>query len=94
MTTLKLIKIIGNAIALSSFAISNVAADTAHVNLVGCLASVQVQCYGNGEVNCTPEEYQEGLGWCDQYYPIAMPTVGPTNLKATPTRTPKFGKTR
>ncbi len=90
MTTLKLIKIIGGAVALSSFAISNAAADTNHTTKIGCYASVQTQCYGNGEVNCDDDEYQEGLGWCDEYYSIALPTGGATNLKATPTRTQKF----
>jgi hypothetical protein len=94
MTTFTLIKTLGSAIVLSSFALSNAAADTEHTTKVACYASVQTQCYGNGESNCTDGEYQEGLGWCDQYYEIAVPKGGATNLKAAPARTLKFGNSR
>lgn len=76
----------GAALAFAGLAVSGAVADTSHTTKVACYASVQTQCYGNGETNCTEEEYQEGLGWCDQYYEIALPDPQGvvTDVKATP----------
>ena len=94
MKTFSLIQMIGGAIALSSFAMSPATADTAHTTKVACYASVQTQCYGNGQNNCTSGEYQEGLGWCDQYYPSAASQGASTQIKANRPRMPQFGTTR
>jgi len=90
-------RIFAVAFAFAGLTASGAVADTEHTTQVACYASVQTQCYGNGETNCTEEEYQEGLGWCDQYYEIALPGRQPvaTDLKATPKSTPLvIGKTR
>lgn len=94
MKTLSLIKLIGGAITLSSLAMAQAHADTVHTTKVACYASVQTQCYGNGQNNCTSGEYQEGLGWCDQYYPSASSQGASTQIQANAQRMPKFGKTR
>lgn len=97
MTMHTFIRNIAAAAAFTGFAMSGAAADTEHTTQIACYASVQTQCYGNGETNCTEDEYQEGLGWCDQYYEIALPDPRgvATDLKATPASAPqKLQKTR
>ena len=46
-----------------------VAAETAHSDAISCYAYVHSQCYGNGENNCSQEDYEWGLDQCDGYYP-------------------------
>lgn len=92
---IKLVKIVGTATILSGFVMSTAVAingNSGHFDRFSCYASQQVSCYGNGEVNCTEEEYNMGLDWCDQSYPSAEIDTqrDPSNLKATVKRGKKF----
>ena len=46
-------------------------AGTDHDTAISCYAYVHGQCYGNGENNCSTEDYNWGLDQCDGYYPTA-----------------------
>jgi len=91
---IKLVKIFGTAAVLSSFMMPLAVAGGAseHATKAACYASIHSQCYGNGENNCTEEEYNMGLDWCDEYYPIAEIDTqqGPSDLKANAKRGKTF----
>lgn len=63
---LKLVTILGGAVVLSGIAMSSAAAGNANnLTKAACYASIQHKCYGGGKTNCTPQEYNEGIDWCD-----------------------------
>ncbi|MFZ2100619.1 MAG: hypothetical protein WAU86_08650 [Oricola sp.] len=56
-----------------------------HWDRFSCYAYVHDQCYGNGQNNCSSEDYNWGLDQCDGYYPASVGVkrpVGPKNLVA------------
>ena len=86
---IKLVKTLSAAAVLSGFAMSAAVADNSgHSNIVTCFAAVQTECYGNGEENCTSEEYNQGLDWCEESYP-SQNASRPINNLRTPTNNAK-----
>ena len=39
---------------------------TVHNSLPACYASINHQCYGNGQNNCSEDDYNWGLDQCDE----------------------------
>jgi len=79
---LNIIKTVSVAAVLAGMAMSTaVANNSGHINLAGCYAAIQVECYGNGENNCSNSEYNQGLDWCDQSYPTQSASRPPANKK-------------
>ena len=86
MKTFDFARILGGAAIVSLFAVHGALANNSgHFDQFSCYASIQIECYGNGEVNCTEDEYAMGLGWCDDSYPSASrpSTPAPGGMKTT-----------
>lgn len=65
------LKLIGGVVLATSIGAPAVAG-LDHSNLITCYAYVHGQCYGNGQNNCSTEDYNWGLDQCDGYYPQAQ----------------------
>ncbi len=87
MRTFDFARILGGTAIVSLFAVHGALANNSgHFDQFSCYASIQIECYGNGEVNCTEDEYAMGLGWCDESYPSTgrPSTPAPGGLAAVP----------
>lgn len=60
-----ILTIIGGTMALASL---SAVANASHNTQISCYAYVHAQCYGNGENNCSQDDYEWGLGQCDDNY--------------------------
>lgn len=79
---LNIVKTMSAAAVLTGLAMSSaVANNSGHSNLPTCYAAIQVECFGNGETNCSNSEYNQGLDWCDQSYPSQSASRPPANKK-------------
>ena len=81
------LKFISGAVLATSIA-APAAAELDHSNLITCYAYVHGQCYGNGQNNCSTEDYNWGLDQCDGYYPQAQ-VVKPKGKLGLATKTSK-----
>ena len=66
MTSKSILAAVAAAVALT--AASTTTAAASHNTQISCYAYVHGQCYGNGENNCSQEDYEWGLDQCDDYY--------------------------
>ncbi len=74
-------KTLGLAAMLSVGATTYAAAFFEPWDLPSCYLSIHDTCYGNGEENCTEEDYNMGLDWCHEVKWEAAPQKGGKSLK-------------
>lgn len=68
MITKSILAAVAGAVALAASATTVAASGQAHSTHIACYAYVHGQCYGNGENNCSQDDYEWGLDQCDQTY--------------------------
>lgn len=83
MNTKHFLKTVGMAGILSVAATSYAAAYIDQVDKFTCVLSLHDQCFGNGETNCTQEDYQEAVDGCDDVDWEATPTIDAKRLIQT-----------
>lgn len=94
--------VIGGSFCLAGFTLPALAVDD-HWDQVSCYFYVWGQCYGNGEENCSSDDYNWGLDQCDGYYeqssgrrkpPPSGLTLKTTNPRVKTTISSSFKKQR